>query len=433
VVTGLDDDFDFAVAGDFATALMLGALVGLEREQRKKTQGSGNAGLRTFIMVAQIGAIAGYIGQGFALAWVLPAALLVTGAIVATGYVAEVRKAPGDVGLTTELAAVVTCLLGALATTGHRDLAVGLGVATAAVLAYKQPLHAMVGKLDQDDVRAGIRLLLATFIVLPLLPDQPIDPWRAIVPYKLWLLALLIAGLSLVGYVATRWLGPGRGLAVTALAGGLASSTAVTLALARLSREAGGKGGRQLAGGVLIAWTVMFVRVVVTAAIVAPALAPRLLPAFVPMAGVCALLAWLALRSGNGSGAPPPMPVKNPFSLRAGAKFALVFAVVQLLLALAQRYLPPGGTYAVAALAGLTDVDAITLAMAEDVRGDAAAMPEAVIAIAIACFANTAVKAGLASSLGRGMTRTVWTAAVAVLVVGVAGLLLGALWAPAAD
>ncbi len=431
MVTAFDDEFDFASAADFGTALALGALIGLEREQRKRRDGGGNAGLRTFILLTQVGAIGGYLSVRLAMPWILAAAIVVTGALVAAGYVVAVRERPEDAGLTTELAAVVACLLGAMATTGHRELAVGLGVLTAALLAYKQPLHEAVGKLDRDDVRAGMRLLLATFIVLPMLPDEPIDPWRAIVPSKVWLLALLIASMSMVGYIATRWLGPGRGLAVTAVTGGVVSSTATTLALARLSRDSDGKGARQLAGGVLVAWTVMFVRVVVIVTIVDAALILRLLPAFVPMAIVCAGFAWFALRGDRG-GAAPSLPVKNPFSLRAGAKFALLFAAVQLLVKLAQQYLPPGGTYAVAALAGLTDVDAITLTMAQDARADPGAATTAVVAIVIACCANTAVKAGLATSAGRGMTRIVWLAAAAIVVVGLAGTFLGAMLLPAA-
>ena len=114
-----------------------------------------------------------------------------------------------------------------------------LAVAIAAVLAYKQPLHGLVSRLDREDVYAGVRLLAATFIVLPLLPDRTIDPWGALNPHKLWLLVLLISGLSLVGYVAMRLLGPNRGIPLTGLTGGLVSSTAVTLSFARQSREKG--------------------------------------------------------------------------------------------------------------------------------------------------------------------------------------------------
>ena len=167
----------------------------------------------------------------------LAAALLIVGAFVVAGYFVTARSSEDGKGLTTEIAAVIVFLLGAMVMFGFEALAIGLGVVTAAVLAYKQPLHGFVEKLGWDDVYAGVRLLIATFIALPLLPNEPIDPWGALNPYKLWLLVILISSLSLVGYVLTRLLGPARGMALTGLVGGLASSTAVTLSFAKEGRE----------------------------------------------------------------------------------------------------------------------------------------------------------------------------------------------------
>lgn len=417
-------DLNLTTAANFGTALLLGALLGTEREKRKQDEGSGSAGLRTFVMLTQLGAIGGYLGKELALPWLLPAVLIAAAALVLGGYIAEVRHHPESTGLTTELAALGACLLGAMTTTGHREIAVGLGVLTAALLAYKQPLHALVDRLGKDDVRVGVRLLLATFIVLPLLPNEPIDPWQAINPYKLWLLVLLISGLSLVGYVAQRRLGPGRGIAVTAATGGLVSSTATTLSLTKQSRDNEGL-ARQYAGGILLAWAIMFARVVVTATVVDPSLLPAMLPTFAPMTLVCAGCAFVALRGSKDGAGATEVPVKNPFSLRAAAKFALLFAVVQLLVRFTQQNLPPNAVYVVAAIAGLTDVDAITLAMAEGDHGAPESAHGAVIAIAIACFSNTAVKAGIAASMGRGLARTVVPAAALITAAGLVGLLFG--------
>lgn len=420
----MTNDFDFAVARDFGTALLLGALLGIEREKRNVREGFGIAGLRSFVLLAQLGAIGGYLAQSLAMPWILVATIVATAALVVAGHAAAARAHPNDIGLTTELAAVVTCLLGALATTGHRELAVGLGVGTAALLAYKQPLHDLVGRLGWEDVLVGLRLLLATFIVLPLLPEQPIDPWGAISLQKLWLLVLLISGLSLIGYVATRWLGPGRGIAITALAGGLVSSTAVTLSMAKQSREPGAMTG-QLAGGVLLSWSVMFVRVVVAATVVDAPIFLRLAPAFLGMAAVCGLTAWWAMRRhrGTASATSTSVPMQNPFSLLAAGKFAALFAVVQLLLKLGQDHLPQSGIYAVAALAGLTDVDAITVSMAERARAVPAELDLAVVAIAIASASNTLVKAGMAAGMGRGLARIMLPATGLVLLAGALTLL----------
>jgi uncharacterized membrane protein (DUF4010 family) len=417
-------EFDYAAAQDFGTALLLGALLGIEREKRNMREGFGIAGLRSFVLLALLGAVGGYMGTALAMPWILPAVVVVVGVVVAAGYVAGVRQRPEQVGLTTELAAVAACLLGAMATTGFRDLAVGLGVGMAALLAYKQPLHQFVGQLGWEDVLVGMRLLLATFIVLPLLPDRAIDPWGAINPYKLWLLVLLISGMSLVGYIATRWLGPGRGIAVTAATGGLVSSTAVTLAFAKQSRDEPQR-ARALAGGVLLAWAIMFVRVVAVAAVVQPALALALAVPCAAMTAVCAGAAGVAMRSRDGGGADglPAVPMRNPFSLLAASKFAALFAVVQLLLKLGQQHLPQSGVYAVAALAGLTDVDAITVSMGERVRAAPADVGIAATAILVACLSNTAVKTGMAIGLGRGLARTVVVGAVAAVAAGAATLL----------
>ena len=291
----MNGPFDVATIGDFATALLIGAMIGVEREKRKAEGDGGIGGLRTFILFAMIGAVAGFLSRGGSVPWLVVAALALVAALVLAGYLVGTRLKPDSFGLTTELAAVTVCLLAAMTMLGHRELAIGLGVVTAAALAYKQPLHGLVAKLGWDDVYAGVRLLIATFIILPLLPNAPVDPWQALNPYKLWLLVILISSLSLVGYVATRWLGAGRGTALTGLTGGLVSSTAVTLAFARRGREEP-EAAAALACGILIAWAVMFGRVVVEVAVVNAALLIAVLVPFVAMGLVATGLAWLFYR-----------------------------------------------------------------------------------------------------------------------------------------
>ncbi len=229
---------DITVVWNFATALLIGALLGIERERHKREHDELTiGGLRTFILLTLIGALGGWLTLVLGSPWILAAALVVAVAPVIAGYVLSARTQPDSLGLTTELAAIAACLLGAMTTLGYRDLAVGLGVMVAALLAYKQPLHGIVRKLDREDVYAGLRLMIATFIVLPLLPDRAIDPLGALNPRSLWVLVLLISSLSLVGYVATRLLGTQRGIPLTGLTGGLVSSTAVTLAFSKQSRD----------------------------------------------------------------------------------------------------------------------------------------------------------------------------------------------------
>ena len=230
-------------------------------------------------------------------------------------------RSPDSFGLTTEIAAVVVCLLGAMTMLGHRELAIGLGVVTAAVLAYKQPLHGLVAKLGWDDVFAGVRLLIATFIILPLLPDRTLDPWDALNPYKLWLLVILISSLSLVGYVATRWLGSGRGTVVTGITGGLVSSTAVTLSFARRGRDEP-QAAPALACGILLAWAVMFGRILGMVLAVNRDLLWPLLPPFGPWARSALRRRLAALPAQRRRAGPGDVPLRNPFSLTSAVKFA---------------------------------------------------------------------------------------------------------------
>ena len=398
--------FDPAVVREFVTALFIGALVGLEREKHNDGSGhGGTGGLRTFILIAEVGAIGGYLARVFAAPWILLAALAAVTVAVTAGYLRESHLSPDSVGLTTETAALVTCLLGGLTTLGYQGLAIGLGVVTAATLAYKQPLHGLVARLGWDDVFAGLRLLLATFIVLPLLPNRAIDPWGALNPYSIWLLVLLIAGLSLVGYIATRWLGADRGAAITGLTGGLVSSTAVTLSFARRSREEQGPSiAAALTSGILVAWCVLCVRVVLEVMVVNPSMGPAVAAPFAAMGVSGAVMAWVFYRRGTrgaatgAEGAVRDVHLKNPFSLTEAAKFAAFFALIMLIVKVVQVRFSGEGLYVLAALAGLTDVDVIALSMAQYGRtGDPSV---AATAIVIAALANTAVKCGIAVFLG---------------------------------
>jgi uncharacterized membrane protein (DUF4010 family) len=414
---------DVAVVWNFATALLIGALLGIERERHKREHDEQSiGGLRTFILFTLIGALGGWLTLALDSPWILAAALLGALAPVIAGYVLSARSQPDALGLTTELAAVAACLLGAMTTLGYRELAVGLGVMVAAVLAYKQPLHGLVQRLDREDVYAGLRLLIATFIVLPLLPDRPIDPWGALNPRSLWMLVLLISSLSLVGYVATRLLGAHQGIPLTGLTGGIVSSTAVTLAFAKQSQERAYEAATPaLASGILLAWSVMLVRVIVMVLVVNRALLPHILAPLAAMAVVA--LACVGVLYGRGrTGSTEGVPLRNPFSLTAAAKFAAFFALVLLVVKLVETYSPGRGVYFVATLAGTTDVDAITLSMAEYARDGSATV--AANAITLAALTNTVVKAGMVVALGSPKLRVpILLAAAAVLGAGAVALL----------
>jgi uncharacterized membrane protein (DUF4010 family) len=403
-------------------ALLIGALVGIEREKNKAASGNvGIGGVRTFILFSLAGAFAALLAQALGSPLVLAAAIAGVVALTCAGYVIQARSKPEAVGLTTETAALTVCLLGATCTAGYPELALAGGIAVSAFLAYKQSLHGLVAKLGPDDISAGVKLLAASFIVLPLLPKQPIDPWGALVPRSLWLLVILIAALSLVGYVATRALGSERGTAITGLSGGLVSSTAVTLTFAKRSREEHGATDDALAAGTFLAWGVSFARVIVLAAIIHAPLAIQMLVPFGAMALVTVATALWLLRRSQAAAAAAPVSLKNPFSLVSAIKFGLLFAGVLLVMTIVQQRFPSGGTYVVAALAGTSDVDAITLSMATLAQSGQASLATAALSILIAALSNTLVKCGMSAGLGGPRLRRSALLLTAVLVaIGVA-------------
>ncbi|MEN3164261.1 DUF4010 domain-containing protein [Tistrella mobilis] len=417
---------------DVASALAIGALIGFEREKHKADEHlQGALGLRSFIIAALAGAVGALMTRAIDSPWPLVAVLLAVSGVVVASYVVEVSLDPRKSGATTELAAVATTALAALAVLGHRDMAVPLAVACAAALAFKKPLRRVVKGFDKADLLGMMKLLIASFIVLPLLPDRTLDPFDALNPYRLWLLVILITALGLVGYVAVRRFGARTGTLMTAVAGALVSSTAVTLSLARHAAAVDGNAVRPAAGGILIGWSVMAGRIAVLLVAVNPSLLvllwPVLLALILPaMAGA----AWLLLRptgaaataaapvgdgmagdgvasdgaasdggAGNGA-ARVSAAVANPFSLGPAIRFAGLMAVIMFASALAERYLAPEALVAVGALSGLADVDAITVSMAERSLAEAARLDVAAAAIAAAALVNTGVKYGLAATAG---------------------------------
>ena len=414
-------EIDIGVAQRFLVALLIGALVGVEREKSQSASGHRTiAGLRTFILLALLGSVSAWMALHVGAALVFAITLGAVALAVVTGYVLESRAQPGRLGLSSEFAAIAVFLLGGVVMYGYPELAVALGIVTSAVLAFKQPLHGMVARVGLDDIYAVLKLLIASFIVLPLLPNHPVDPWGALNPYTLWLLVILISGLSLVGYVAVRLLGAAHGTVLTGFAGGLVSSTAVSLSFARQSRtDPGTVAADALAAGILTAWAVMFVRVMITVAIVNRELLPTLVRGFGVMALAAAVMALAfyarGLRRASVTARGDSLPVKNPFSLGSAVQFALLFAVVLVIVELTHKYAPVEGLYLVAAVAGLTDVDAITLSMAQGSR-DGIGFTVATHAIGIAAVSNTLVKCTMVLARGRGPLRPRLAVATAVLV-----------------
>lgn len=367
-------------------ALGLGLLVGLQREKA----GSMIAGIRTFGLISTWGAVAALLSLTFG-AWFVPGGALALAALFVVGNVAKISTGAGDPGQTTEVAGLLVYGVGALVMSGHLAVAAALGGAIAVLLHWKQPLHAFVGRLGEDDLHVIMKFALVSLVILPILPNRTFGPYDVLNPFEVWLMVVLIVGLSLVGFVAYRLFGSRAGAVLSGILGGMVSSTATTIAATRTPRK---ETGHATAAIVLLASAVLMVRILVEIAVVGP----RLLgAAIIPVAGLGVLLvaaAALALRRDANDGA-TPIAQSNPAQLRTALIFGLLYAAVTLAAAAAKEHAGASGLYAVAAISGLTDLDAITLSTARSVQEARLEPADGWRVVMVAVLANLFFKAGI--------------------------------------
>ncbi|MBL8955324.1 MAG: MgtC/SapB family protein [Myxococcaceae bacterium] len=415
----------------YALALFSGLLIGLEREHSRVQEGVAGkqparfiGGVRTFPIFALAAAVAASLSKSLG-PW--PFIIAATGTLVfaVLGHRKWVEESSG--GLTSEGAFLLTFLLGALAgttdvcaTTRHKVFIVAsLSVIATLLLSAKPVLHELSKKISRDDVIATIKFLLVAVVVLPLLPNEEHGPYGVLNPWKIGLNVTLIAGVSFVGYAATRVMGPGRGLLITGIVGGLASSTAVTLSGSQLTKDNPNL-ATAAALSITAASTVKTVRVLLLVAATSPALLKTMVGPFLAMAVAGALgagfLYWRTRTDQKRDGQEPKL--SNPFELSESLKFGAAVVVVMLISRWAQDQFGSVALYLTSLLAGLADVDAITLSVAGMAQKNEIAATIAVTAIFVAVLANTLTK--------QGMTMVIGTRALAVRVGVTSALMLAA-------
>jgi len=422
----VDTHFDLQLAARLAAAVGLGLLMGLERERAHLGEEARFGGVRTFPLIALAGAAAAYAAAASGQPSLMAVVFAAVAALVGLSYFASSRQ--GDLGITTEVSALISFLLGVLCLQDQVSVAAAIGVTAVLLLALKDTLHALVSRIEARDIEATLRFALITAIVLPLLPDRTYGtpPFDVLNPYQVWLMVVLIAGLNFAGYLLVKWLGAEHGLGLTGLLGGLVSSTAVTLGFAQRSRQHPTE-CRLLALGVLLAWTVMFARVAGEVAVVNADLLGRVAPALATLAGV-ALAATLVLRRQSRratAGTAQVASSQNPLELRTAIRFGLLYAGISLGARAAGLYFGDAGFYAAGALAGISDVDAITLSMANLAAEHPDSAQVAARTIAIAAVSNTLTKSGIALTLGSdSLRRTLLPIALALGAAGIAAVWL---------
>ncbi|MCO6179938.1 DUF4010 domain-containing protein [Ciceribacter sp. RN22] len=394
-------------------AIAIGAAVGVERHWRAKDEpeGARAAGIRTFTMIGMTGGVAGlvekYLSPGVAGSGIAVTGFLVAMTLVVAVFELREAIASKSFSVTSVVAAMLTFGLGVVAVLGDMTLASAGGVALLAILAAKQFLHQAIQRLQWVELRSAVILLAMTFVLLPVIPEEPIGPFGGVSPASLVLVAIMLASISFVGYVAVRILGPSRGDLLAGAIGGLVSSTGTTIAFARQARDE--ESSRTLAAGAIAAGAVSLVRTAFLVGTLAASLLPSLLPPLA--AGGCVMTAYallLAARASPSDGARMP---QNPFELSAVAKMALLLVVVAFLARAAATYFGAAGLILAAGLSGLADIDAATVAVAGMLP--TLTRETAVEAIGIAVFANIAAKAVYASALtGRAFSLHVWGASI---------------------
>jgi len=389
----------------FAVALLIGALIGLEREFVQQRTGEDDfAGIRTFSLMSLLGAIGAYLVEDYGLLPFLAAYIGII-LLVWSSYLGEIVRKHEE-GITTEVAAISVPLLGALVIWGEFELASALGVIIALVLALKPTLRNLTSRMSAGDLRAILEFLLITAVVLPLLPNSNFGPFNVINPYQIWLLVVLVSGIGFFGYVLIKVLGAEQGVGVTGILGGLVSSTATTVSFSGRS-----KGNPELssilAQGILLTSSVMFPRIMIEVAIVHT---PLLRVIAIPMvAMLCTNLGLVFFlwrrRNVQNQGERKPVEVSNPLRLPTAITFALAFVVVLIVVQWANEAFGEAGVYLASVLSGVTDVDAITLSVSELASNSQLQPQVAGFAVVLAALINTVAKAVMAWSLGSNELR----------------------------
>ncbi|TAX55753.1 DUF4010 domain-containing protein [Rhizobium leguminosarum] len=403
-------------------ALAMGILVGIERgwQDREAAPGKRVAGIRTYGLSSFLGGFCGFLQP--LTGPILPTAIFVFFCITVLLFSRMQAAQEEDYSATATIAALAVFALGFGAVVADMTVTAASAVAITALLAAREPLHGFLRRLTWLELRAALILLTMTIVILPILPNEPIDPWQTINPFELWMMTILVGAVSFAGYILIRLSGARAGVLLTGASGGIVSSTALTLSFARQSKQTPALSPLPSAGAML-AGAVSLARVLLICGVIAPAVFGELAPSLAPAAATLAIaggFAALLQRPDDSNDFSP----RNPLEVMVVLRFALVLAVVTVLTRMTLIVFGTQSLIALSFITGLGDLDAITLAVAKlssvHVPADTAAR-----AVAVAAFANLLAKAVLAGSTGSiaYAVRFAIAGSVATLA-GVAGLVL---------
>ncbi len=387
---------DFGIFEPLAIALGLGLLVGSQRERDGEHRRI--AGVRTFALITLLGAVAGILAGRYG-GWVLAGGLLGVTALFVLANLIRARATDEHVGVTTEMAGLLMFCVGAMLTNDYEAPAVALAGTAAVLLHWKAKLHHMIGALGERDFAAMMQFVLVALVILPVVPNETFGPYDVVNPFNVWLMVTLIVGISLAGYVAYRVLGVRGGSLAGGLLGGLVSSTATTVSYARQAAS-NPRSAQTAALVILTASAIVYVRIGIELAAVAPSLLVRAAPPLAVMLGFMALMCLALVWRVDPRTTEPPS-LENPAQIRTAIVFGLLYALILLLVtAVREEFGRDTAIYGAAVVSGLTDVDALTLSVAELYSQERVAGDTAWRAVLIASLANLAFKIAVAAVLG---------------------------------
>ncbi|MGR5276870.1 MgtC/SapB family protein [Vibrio rotiferianus] len=379
-------------------ALLLGAIVGTQRGwvMRNSVEGSRVAGIRTFSLVGLLGGLVGILANIYT-PLLIGFALIALVILACIAFVIQQRKSE-DISITGVVSLVITFVLGCLTVSGEPVLAAAAAVITAVVLDNKKELHHALQRLQEYELDAALRLLLISIVLLPLLPNQAYGPWSALNPYEIWWMVVLIASISFVGYFAIKIGGAKRGILFTSVFAGLSSSTALTLQFSHLSREQANI-SPLLASGILLSCGTMFPRLLIVLSVINPQLVALLWPIVLIMMVALYLPAWWIWRRSEIGKVEQSNKQRNPLELQSALFFGVVLAAIMLLSHALSDWFGNAGVLILSALSGITDVDAISLALGRQ-STQTLSVTTAALGILIAASVNTIVKMGMVVAIG---------------------------------
>lgn len=387
----------------FGMALGLSVLIGLEREQRKKNLVGGGAfaGVRTFGLIGLMGALSVFVADISEILSVF--VTIVVFALIVSAYVVAALK-KGRIGLTTEVSAVITYIIGVLCAYGEGVIAVVLTLITLAMLYFKEPLQNFAVNLKKSEFISTIKFMIIAFVVLPLLPNVWMGPYDVFNPYVVWLMVVFVSGISFASYIVIRLLGAKKGILVTGFLAGLISSTALALDFSKQSKEHK-KVVSPYVLAVLVASIASLVRALLIVSVLNVGLVRMLAIPLMSMIVVGVLCVFIISLFGKKSdeahikGVEKSYSTKSPFTLVPALKFGALFAVILFATKIAQIYFGDRGLSLAGFLSGVLDVDAITVSVANLsktlIAPSGVSYVPYVVAITLAAVSNTLFKGGV--------------------------------------